>query len=60
MKPYNTGGSNFHKTTLHEFGHSQGMPHSCTSSAVMWGTDTQETLTSDDKWLIAEEGVFGV
>lgn len=51
VKPYITGGYNFHKTTLHEFGHSQGMPHSCTSTAVMWGTDsTQDTLTSDDKY----------
>jgi len=31
-----SGGCNFHWTTLHEFGHSQGLRHSKVSTAVMY------------------------
>lgn len=41
---------NFRWTSLHEFGHSQGLGHSCTASAVMVGSDNKvTTLQADDK-----------
>ncbi|WP_354531319.1 matrixin family metalloprotease [Nakamurella sp. UYEF19] len=42
---------NFDYVTTHEFGHSQGMPHGCVASAVMYGYDKGiSVLTSDDKY----------
>jgi hypothetical protein len=41
----------FDYAALHEFGHSQGLTHSCNSSAIMYYTDNGATnLTSDDKY----------
>lgn len=41
---------NFTWTTLHEFGHSQGLVHSCNSAAVMYYADNAVSyLTTDDQ-----------
>lgn len=45
-----TGNCNFDFTSLHEFGHTQGLGHSCTVNTVMWKSDNAVTsLTGDDK-----------
>lgn len=45
-----TGDCSFDWTTLHEFGHTQGLGHSCTSGTVMWASDNGiTTLTTDDR-----------
>lgn len=44
------GQCNFDWTTLHEWGHTLGVEHSCQSGAVMWYADNGVTnLTTDDK-----------
>ncbi len=41
----------FRSTTLHEYGHGQGLGHSCEFNAVMWDTDRgYSTLQADDKF----------
>ncbi|WP_084614900.1 matrixin family metalloprotease [Nakamurella lactea] len=40
----------FYHTAIHEFGHSQGLPHSCNSAAIMYKYDNPvDYLTTDDK-----------
>jgi len=36
---------------MHEYGHAQGLAHSCTTNAVMWRGDNAVTqLNNDDKY----------
>lgn len=43
-----TGGCNFDYTTLHEFGHANGLAHSTLTTAVMYGTDNAKTSYQAD------------
>lgn len=45
------GQCHFDRTTLHEFGHSQGLSHSCSSSTIMYKYTSPplSSLQSDDK-----------
>ena len=46
--PGSPGNCGLFYTTLHEFGHSQGLEHTTVSSAVMWGTDNGVTAMQED------------
>ena len=47
-----SGDCTFDSVTLHEFGHAQGLAHSCAGGAVMWAYNTSTNylaLSGDDK-----------
>lgn len=47
--PGSSGNCGLYYTTLHEFGHSQGLQHTTINTAVMWNIDNGATsLQSDD------------
>ena len=46
--PGSSGNCGLYWTTLHEFGHSQGLQHTTVSTAVMWKADNGTTSLQPD------------